>query len=234
MSIKAIRADLKKRSSNEKAEILRRFFKTGPGEYGEGDIFIGVKVPEIRQVAKEHAGISLNECDHLISSKIHEERMMALLILIQKFEIGDETEQSKIYQFYMRHIKHVNNWDLVDLSAPQIVGAYLINRSKKELHVLAKSNNLWERRIAIIATFQFIKQNQFSETIKLSRTLLKDKEDLMHKAVGWMLREIGKRDRKTEEVFLKAHYKAMPRTMLRYAIEKFPEATRQRYLKGNI
>ena len=234
MSVETIQAKLKKRSSKEKAKILQRFFKTGPGEYGEGDIFLGVKVPELRLVAKEYIDISLKECGRLLSSKIHEERMLALLILIKNFTSGNETAKERIYQFYMRKTKYINNWDLVDLSAPHIAGAYLINRSKKELHALAKSNNLWERRIAIISTFKFIKSNQFSETIKISKTLLADKEDLMHKAVGWMLREIGKRDLKTEEAFLKEHYKTMPRTMLRYAIEKFPEAKRQKYLKGKI
>ncbi|MBW1847476.1 MAG: DNA alkylation repair protein [Deltaproteobacteria bacterium] len=234
MSVETIQAKLKKLSSKEKAKILQRFFKTGPGEYGEGDIFIGVKVPELRQVAKEYIDISLKECGRLLSSKIHEERMLALLILIKKFTSGNETVKKRIYQFYIRKTKYINNWDLVDLSAPHIAGAYLINRSKKELHALAKSKNLWERRIAIISTFKFIKSNQFSETIKISKTLLADKEDLMHKAVGWMLREIGKRDLKAEEAFLKEHYKTMPRTMLRYAIEKFPETKRQKYLKGKI
>ncbi|MBW1984764.1 MAG: DNA alkylation repair protein [Deltaproteobacteria bacterium] len=234
MSVETIQAKLKKLSSKEKAKILQRFFKTGPGEYGEGDIFIGVKVPELRQVAKEYIDISLKECGRLLSSKIHEERMLALLILIKKFTSGNETVKKRIYQFYIRKTKYINNWDLVDLSAPHIAGAYLINRSKKELHALAKSKNLWERRIAIISTFNFIKSNQFSETIKISKTLLADNEDLMHKAVGWMLREIGKRDLKAEEAFLKEHYKTMPRTMLRYAIEKFPETKRQKYLKGKI
>lgn len=234
MKVKKMQKELKSRSSKEKSKILQGFFKTGPGEYGEGDIFIGVKIPEIRQVAKEHVDISLKECGQLISSKIHEERMLALLILIQKFAKAHETEKSKIYQFYMGNLKYINNWDLVDLSAPHIVGAYLLKRSKKELHILAKSNNLWERRIAIISTFTFIKSNQFSETKKISKMLLADKEDLMHKAVGWMLREVGKRDMKTEEEFLKTHYKKMPRTMLRYAIEKFPEDKRQQYLKGKI
>jgi 3-methyladenine DNA glycosylase AlkD len=234
MKAKEIPKKLKNFSSKEKAEILQRFFKTGPGEYGEGDIFIGVKVPEIRQVAKEHVDISLKECGQFISSKIHEERILGLLILIQKFAKADETEKSIIYKFYMRNIKHINNWDLVDLSAPHIAGAYLLKRSKKDLYSLLKSKNLWERRIAIIATFYFIKQNQFSDTLALSEKLLADKEDLMRKAVGWMLREIGKRDLKTEEAFLKEHYKTMPRTMLRYAIEKFPEAKRQKYLKGKI
>jgi 3-methyladenine DNA glycosylase AlkD len=234
MSDKILQTKLKKLANKGQAEILQRFFKTGPGEYGEGDIFIGVKVPQLRQLAKEYGDISLNGCSRLLSSKIHEERMLALLILIKKFTPGDETAKTTIYQFYMRNIKHINNWDLVDLSAPHIAGAYLLNRSKKELHVLAKSNNLWKRRIAIISTFNFIKSNQFSETINLSKMLLADKEDLMHKAVGWMLREVGKRDMKTEEEFLKTHYKKMPRTMLRYAIEKFPEGKRQQYLKGKI
>jgi 3-methyladenine DNA glycosylase AlkD len=191
-------------------------------------------VPELRKVAKEYMYISFKECGELLSSKIHEERMLALLILIQKFIRGNETTKTKIYLFYMNKIKYINNWDLVDLSAPHIVGAYLMEKNKKELHVLSKSKNLWERRIAIITTFYFIKLNQFSEAIKISKTLLEDKEDLMHKAVGWMLREIGKRDQKTEEAFLKEHYKTMPRTMLRYAIERFPEDKRQKYLKGKI
>jgi 3-methyladenine DNA glycosylase AlkD len=234
MPVKIIQTKLKQLASKEKAQILQRFFKTGPGEYGEGDIFIGVSVPELRKVSKKYFDISLKECGQLLSSKMHEERMLALLILMIKFTKGDETEKTKIYEFYLRKIKFINNWDLVDLSAHPIVGAYLIKRNKKILHDLAKSKNLWERRIAIIATFYFIKQGQFSETIKLSKTLLADKEDLMHKAVGWMLREVGKRDLKTEEAFLKEHYKIMPRTMLRYAIEKFPEEKRQKYLKGKI
>jgi len=234
MIIKEIKKELKSLSSKEKAQILQRFFKTGPGEYGEGDVFIGVKVPEIRQVAKKHTDLSFKDCSRLISSNIHEERLLALLILIQKYSKADETAKTQIYRFYMRYIKHINNWDLVDLSAPQIVGAYLINRSKKELYALAKSKNLWERRIAIVSTFYFIKSNQFSETLKLSKILLNDTEDLIHKAVGWMLREVGKRDILTEEVFLKQHYKKMPRTMLRYAIERFPENKLKKYLNGKI
>ncbi len=234
MSVQIIRAKLKILANTEQAKILQGFFKTGPGEYAEGDRFIGVKIPALRNLSKEYADLSLNECGQLLSSKIHEERMLALLILLNQFTRGDENAKKDIYGFYMRNTKYINNWDLVDVSAHHIVGAYLIKRSKKLLYVLVKSSNLWERRIAIIATFHFITHNQFSDTLDLSQKLLADKEDLIHKAVGWMLREVGKRDMKAEETFLKAHYKKMPRTMLRYAIEKFPEPKRQNYLKGKI
>jgi len=234
MSVKAIQSQLKKLANKEKADVLQRFFKTGRGEYGEGDIFMGIKVPELRQVAKENADITLKECGKLLSSKFHEERMLAMLILIQKFTKGDETDKAEIYQFYMCNRKQINNWDLVDVSAPHIVGNYLLGKSTKELQTLSTSKNIWDRRIAILATFSFIKSNRYSDTLRISKKLLADKEDLMHKAVGWMLREVGKRDIKTEETFLKAYYKKMPRTMLRYAIERFPEDKRQKYLKGEI
>lgn len=234
MPLGFIRAELKKLTNKEKAQTLQGFFKTGPGEYGEGDVFIGVKVPELRKLVKDYSDITLRDCGELLSSKIHEERLLALLMLIKKYGTGDDEMKTKIYQFYMGKTQFINNWDLVDLSAPHIVGTYLIQRSKKDLYSLVKSKNLWERRIAVIATFYFIKDNQFSDTLALSEKLLEDKEDLMQKAVGWMIREVGKRDLKTEEAFLKLHYNKMPRTMLRYAIEKFPEDKRQKYLKGEI
>jgi len=232
--LKDIQAKLQKLANPEQAKTLQRFFKTGPGEYGEGDLFLGIRVPELRKLAKAYHHISTAAVSGLLESPIHEKRMLALLILIDKFKKGGDQEQKKVYELYLKNVRFINNWDLVDVSAGHIVGAYLMGRNKAPLYRLAKADNLWERRIAIIATFAFIKQDRFSETLKISKTLLQDKEDLIHKAVGWMLREVGKRDLVTIETFLKEHYRKMPRTMLRYAIEKFPELKRQRYLKGKV
>lgn len=234
MNIQDIRRRLEKLKNKEKAQILQRFFKTGPGEYGEGDVFLGIKVPELRKLAKEYQGITVREAKQLLRSYIHEERLLALLILIRAFSKGDEKTKKGIYELYLKNTEFINNWDLVDASAEHIVGAYLMEKSKEPLYHLAKSRSLWERRISIMATSHFIKQKAFSETLKISKMLLSDEEDLIHKAVGWMLREVGKRHMSTEENFLKEHYKKMPRTMLRYAIERFPESKRQRYLKGKI
>ncbi len=234
MSVKEIQKKLKGLGKKEKAKKHQRFFKTGPGEYGEGDVFIGVTVPELRKLAKEYKTIGINEIKQLLKSEIHEERLLSLFLLIHRYSKGDEPEKKRIYELYLKNTKFINNWDLVDSSAGHIVGAFLFDKSKKPLYDLVKSNNLWERRISIISTFYFIKRNQFSDTLKISKILLSDKEDLIHKAVGWMLREVGKRDMSVEENFLKNHYKNMPRTMLRYAIEKFPESKRQEYLKGKI
>jgi 3-methyladenine DNA glycosylase AlkD len=234
MSLQEIRARLRKLGDKERAKNSQWFFKTGPGEYGEGDRFLGIKVPELRKLAKEYHAITLSEVTQLLHSPIHEERLLALLILVRAFAKGDEHIKEKIYQLYLKNTRYINNWDLVDLSAVYIVGAFLMAKSKKTLYPLAKSNNMWERRIAILATFYFIKEGEFTDAMKIAHMLLSDKEDLIHKAVGWMLREVGKRHLATEERFLKEHYKKMPRTMLRYAIEKFPEAKRQRYLKGTI
>ena len=231
-SFEEIQKKLKSLGNEEKAKIHQRFFKTGPGEYGEGDVFIGVTVPELRKLAKEYKTIGRNEIRKLLQSPIHEERLLSLFLLIHRYSKGDESEKKRIYELYLENTKFINNWDLVDSSAGHIVGAFLFNKSKKPLYDLVKSNNLWERRISIISTFYFIKHNQLNETLKIAKILLSDKEDLIHKAVGWMLREVGKRDISIEEPFLKKHYKNMPRTMLRYAIEKFPELKRQRYLKG--
>lgn len=228
-----IKKDLKKVSSKKRAETNARYFKSGPGEYGEGDIFMGVDTPSQRSVAKKYfKEISLKESIELLKSKIHEERATALMILVLKYEKGDEKE--KIYNLYLKNTKYINNWDLVDTSAEDIVGAFLFKKSKAPLTKLAKSKDLWEKRISIIATFRFIKENKFSETLRIAKILLNDEHDLIHKAVGWMLREVGNRDLPTEEKFLKQYYKTMPRTMLRYAIEKFPEPKRQRYLKGLV
>ena len=234
MAVEEIRGRLRKLGDKERAKNSQWFFKTGPGEYGEGDRFLGIKVPELRKLAREYQAIPLTEVTQLLESPIHEERLLALLILVRAFSKGDGPTQEKIYHIYLNNTQYINNWDLVDLSAVYIVGAYLMTKSKKPLYSLATSNNMWERRIAIIATFFFIREDEFTEAIKIARTLLSDKEDLIHKAVGWMLREVGKRHLATEEKFLKEHYKKMPRTMLRYAIEKFPEAKRQRYLKGTV
>lgn len=205
------------------AKILSGFFKTGRGEYGEGDVFLGVKVPLQRKVASKHHGIGLDEIRVLLQSRIHEHRLAALLILVGKYKKADEEEKSEIYRFYLANAKMANNWDLVDSSAPYVVGEYLHGRSErmKVLRTLAKSSNLWERRIAILSTFAFIRKNRFSEALEISEMLLDDKHDLIHKAVGWMLREIGKRDAGAEEKFLEKNAARMPRTMLRYAVERF-------------
>lgn len=210
--------------------MLRRYFKTGPGEYAEGDIFLGVTVPVLRKLAKEFRGIGLKSATELLQSPIHEERLLALLILIIKYRGSSVKIKEKIYRIYLKNTKYINNWDLVDVSAKHIVGAYLRDKDKTVLYKLAGSPLLWERRIAILSTFNFIDEYRFEETIKVARILLEDRHDLIHKAVGWMLREIGKKDLKTEEDFLKAHHRSMPRTMLRYAIEKFPESKRRKYL----
>jgi len=229
-----IRARLRKLGNKRRAAISQRFFKTGPGEYGEGDCFLGITVPALRKLATEYQSIALTEVTQLLRSTIHEERLLALLILIRSFSKGDERAKAKIYTLYLRNTPYINNWDLVDTSAEHIVGNFLMDKDKKPLYDLARSSDLWERRIAIMATFHCIKGGQFTETLKIARMLLSDEEDLIHKAVGWMLREVGKRHLQAEEPFLKAHYQKMPRTMLRYAIERFPEAKRQRYLKGKV
>lgn len=229
-----IRARLRKLGTKKRAKVSRRFFKTGPGEYGEGDIFLGVTVPELRQLAASYQAITVREVTQLLRSTIHEERLLALLILCRAYTSGDGHIQKRIYELYLENTRHVNNWDLVDASAEHIVGAFLTGKSKQPLYALAKSKNLWERRIGIMATFHFIKRDKFEETLKIATILLSDKEDLIHKAVGWMLREVGKRHLQSEERFLNEHYKEMPRTMLRYAIERFPESKRQRYLKGKV
>lgn len=234
MSIKSLRKILRKHSNPEQAKIYLRFFKTGKGEYGEGNKFVGVKVPVSRKIAKQFKDLSLAEIQALLNSKIHEERLIALFILIEQFRKADEALKKFIYNFYLKNLERVNNWDLVDLSAEKIIGAFLLNGDHKILFKLAKSENLWERRIAIMSTFHFIKSFDYNTTLDISDILLKNEHDLIHKAVGWMLREIGNRDLRVEEDYLNKHYKNMPRTMLRYAIEKFPENKRQAYLKGKI
>ena len=234
MKTQEIKKRLKALGNKEHAAVSQRFFKTGPGEYGEGDIFIGIKVPVLRKLAKEYLDLPLKDVSKILISKYHEERLLALPILVGQFSKGDEEKKKSIYELYLKNTRFINNWDLVDLSAHYIVGPYLVDRSRAPLYEMAKSESLWERRIAIMSTFYFIKKDDFTDTLKISRILLSDTEDLIHKAVGWMLREIGKRRLTKEETFLKKYYQKMPRTMLRYAIEKFPEPKRKRYLKGTI
>lgn len=226
-----IKKDLLKLQNPQKAKIHARFFKTKKGEYGEGDKFLGIKVPDQRKIAKKYLGLPLKDLQKLLSSKIHEHRLTALFILINQYKKADESLKKEIVSFYLQNTKNINNWDLVDISAPKILGNYLINQKRNILYKFARSKNLWEKRIAILSTFEFIKNNDFKDTLKISKILLRDKHDLIHKAVGWMLREIGKRKQDLEEEFLKKHYKIIPRTMLRYAIEKFKPQKRQFYLR---
>lgn len=226
----SVKQDLKKLANPKQAALLQRFFKTGKGEYGEGDIFLGIKVPEQRKIANKY-DLDLKEIQGLLNSKIHEHRLTSLFILIKKYNKSNENERKKIFEFYLRNTKNINNWDLIDLSAPKIVGNYLLDKDRSVLYKLAKSNSLWEKRISILATAAFIVNDEYKDTLRIAEILLNDKHDLIHKGVGWMLREVGKRDQKIEEEFLKKYYKKMPRTMLRYAIEKFEENKRQFYLK---
>jgi 3-methyladenine DNA glycosylase AlkD len=234
MSLKEIREKIKAEKNPEQAVILKRFFKTGKGEYGEGDLFYGIKVPVQRKIAMQFKDLGFHDLGVLISSEIHEERLIAAFILVGQFKKGNEQLRKSIFDFYLAHRKGINNWDLVDLSAPNIIGEYLLDKKKDLLYKFARSKKLWERRISILSTFTFIRRGLFEDTLAISKILLYDDHDLIHKAVGWMLREIGKRDLKAEEKFLIQHYKTMPRTMLRYAIEKFPEIKRKAYLGGTI
>jgi len=234
MSLKDIRKKIESEKNPKQAVILQRFFKTGKGEYGEGDVFYGIKVPVQRTIAKMFNDLSLDDLKELIHSKIHEERLIAAFILIDQYKKGDEKKKKTVFDFYLRNRKGINNWDLVDLSAPKIVGEHLLNKEKDLLYKFARSKDLWEKRISIISTQTFIREHFYEDTLNISKILLQDKHDLIHKAVGWMLREVGNRDLETEEEFLRKHYKTMPRTMLRYAIEKFPEQKRIAYLRGKI
>jgi 3-methyladenine DNA glycosylase AlkD len=238
MGMKAadIQKELKSMADPDKAAILQRFFKTGPGHYSEGDIFIGVMVPQSRKIAKKFIQLPLEEVNTLLYSRIHEERLVALLILVWRYRLSSSEEKEEIVKFYLDHIKQVNNWDLVDLSAPNIIGVHLLvdNRDRTLLYRLARSENVWERRIAIVATHYFIRKGYFSDTLKIAEMLLQDRHDLIHKAAGWMLREVGKRDAVTEEEFLEKYSGVMPRTMLRYAIERLPESKKRHYKKKLI
>jgi 3-methyladenine DNA glycosylase AlkD len=230
----SIEQKIRKLGNRSVAAQSARFFKTGKGEYGEGDLFLGIRVPVIRKLVKKYQNLNCTDISELMKSPYHEIRLFSVLALVDKFAKGDEKMQKQIFQLYLKNLSFVNNWDIVDSSASYIVGAYLIDKDRSQLYSLANSKILWRRRVAIMATFHFIKNNQFNDCLKLCEVLLDDKEDLIHKATGWMLREIGNRSLETEEIFLKKYYHKMPRTMLRYAIEKFPEKKRKAYLNGTI
>jgi 3-methyladenine DNA glycosylase AlkD len=234
MSVRQLQAEFRKLADAQDAVNLARFFKTGPGEYGAGDRFLGIRVPAIRRVARNHAGLSRRGIRALLKSPYHEERLLALLIMVMQFKRGDPAAQRALYELYLASTDRINNWDLVDLTAPHIVGGWLRDRGRRTLTRLARSESLWERRIAVLATFHFIARNEFDDALGVAALLLDDPHDLIHKAVGWMLREIGKRDRAVEEAFLQAHYDRLPRTTLRYAIERFPEPLRKAYLAGTF
>jgi len=226
MLLDKIKKDLLQLRNPERAKNLSWFFKTDKGQYGEGDVFLGIQVPIQRKVANRYIDLSLTDLQELLSSKIHEYRLTALLILVSKYEKADSLGKKDIFDFYLKNTENINNWDLVDLSAPRIIGDYVYNKDISILFKLAKSNNLWERRIAVLSTFYFIRNSDFDAAISIAELLLYDEHDLIHKAVGWLLREIGKRDQEIEEQFVREYCLQMPRTMLRYAIEKFDEKRR--------
>lgn len=229
-----IRRDVRELSNTRDAEFLQRFFKTALGEYGEGDRFLGVRVPQLRALVRTHRGLAHEDAIELLHSHWHEERLLALLLFVEKYRRGAAPERERIYQAYMTNTAYINNWDLVDASAEHIVGPHLDPDDIGVLERLAVSDSLWERRIAILSSFHWIRQGTFHPTLRLAEILLTDSHDLIHKAVGWMLREVGKRNIEREEEFLKMHYRVMPRTMLRYAIERLPETRRQQYLRGDV
>ncbi len=233
MPIESLQTELKHLANKAYAARLQKYFKTGKGEYGEGDIFLGIRVPALRKIAGKYRNIPIDNAAKLLKSPFHEERLISLFMMVGLFTRNGDKDKQKIYTLYLKNTKFINNWDLVDASAGHIAGAYLLTRDKKPLYALSKSKNIWKRRISIMATSHFIWNHKYSDAFKISKILLNDKEDLIHKAVGWMLREIGNRDLDLEENFLKKYYQTMPRTMLRYAIEKFPEKKRMKYLKGN-
>lgn len=225
-----IKSDLKEASNPEKAVILARFFKTGRGEYGEGDIFWGITVPIQRNIAKKHSDTKLDDIAKLLTDPVHECRLTALLILVQQYSKGSEPQKKQIAEFYLDNTASINNWDLVDLSADRILGHYLMDKDRSVIYRLAESSMLWEQRIAVLTTFHFIKNNDFGDTISLCEKFLTHRHDLIHKATGWMLREAGKRDISVLLNFLDRHHKIMPRTMLRYSIEKLDDAQKKKYM----
>ena len=232
MRASSIRKVLRKLGDAEIAQHSQRFFKTGKSDYGEGDRFLGIRVSVLRRHIRQFSDVAPEDVLELLASGFHEERLFALLLLVDKYQRGTDREKAWIYKYYLASSQYINNWDLVDSSADKIVGMHLQQRSRKPLYQLAKSESLWERRIAIMATFHFIRQNDFNDALAICELLINDEEDLVHKATGWMLREIGKRDIEAEKAFLDSHCPAIPRTMLRYAIERFPGADRRKYLDG--
>ena len=232
MNARAIERRLRVLGDRDRARHSLRFFRTGPGEYGEGDRFLGLTVPQVRAVARECKACPLDVLDRLLQSPWHEARLLALVILVNRHRGGDAALREEIHRLYLRNTDRVNNWDLVDVSAPDLVGAHLRGGDRSLLERLAKSRSLWRRRIAILATFDFIRHDDVDDALRIAAMLLGDEHDLIHKATGWMLREVGKRDRAAEERFLRKYASRMPRTMLRYAIERFPERLRRQYLAG--
>lgn len=233
-SLANLKNDLNNLKNPEKARLLGRFFQTGKAGYGEGDTFLGITVPQQRQVANKYLNLNPVSLEQLLNSKYHEHRLISLFILTARYRRGDKRERKKIVGLYLRNRHRINNWDLVDLSAPNILGDFLLNSDRRVLYKLAGSKKLWDRRIAVLATFTFIRAGQFADALNIAVLLINDPHDLIHKAVGWMLREIGKRDIKTEKEFLDKYGGRLPRTTLRYAIEKFPETARQKYLKLKV
>ena len=226
-----LRARLQSLSMPEEVAGKQRFFKSGEGEYGHGDRFLGIRVPVLRSLVKQYRGMALDELETLLQSPLHEERLLALFLLVDAFKRGNEAVKKDVFDLYLANTRHVNNWDLVDSSAHLIVGPYVEQRDRTLLYDLARSESLWERRIAMMATMHFIRKGDFADTFALAELLLGDREDLIHKIVGWMLREVGERDRAAEEKFLQKHCRSMPRTMLRYAVEKFPKEVRELYMQ---
>jgi len=232
MTTKEIQDRLRSFGSPESATFAARYFKAGPGQYGEGDIFLGIGAPVMHKLAREYQTIPLNVARSLLPSEVQEDGLLSLLILVRKFQQGDQAIRQRIYDLYLANTRHLNNWDLLDCSARNIVGVFLADRDRSPLDNRAKSVSLWERRIGIIATFHFIRSGEFEDTLRIAEMLLTDQEDLIHKAVGWMLRKVGKRDQETLETFLQRCHRRMPRTMLRYAIGRFPEDLRRGYMQG--
>lgn len=233
-TLAALRKELYALADPADALHLQRFFKTAPGQYGAGDKFLGLRVPALRRMVKEYREIADTHALEMLASSWHEERLLALMLLVHQYGRGDRSRRDRIHGAYLAHTRYINNWDLVDASAVQIIGSHLDARDITLLKRLARSEDLWERRIAIVATFHFIKKNEFGPTLTIAELLLQDSHDLIHKAVGWMLREVGKRDLRALDAFLKKHYRKMPRTMLRYAIERHPERVRKQYLAGTL
>ena len=234
MTLAELRKEFRSQGDAKIAEHSQRFFKTGEGEYGAGDRFLGIRVPVVRKFAKQHTDMTLRQLLAFLKSPYHEERLLACIALAALYKRGDENVKREVYESYVANLDYVNNWDMVDGSAHLIVGPWLQEKSRKPLYSLAKRKDLWRRRVAIMSTYHYIRLGDFDDTLGIAEILLGDDEDLIHKATGWMLREVGNRDRPTEEAFLKKHYLNMPRTMLRYAIEKFPESRRKAYLNGKV
>lgn len=232
MNFKEAFSELKSYSNPAKAEHSKRFFKSGPGEYGEGDKFLGITVPNQRKVARKFKNMELNEVQKLLQNEYHEARLTAVMLLVYKIEKANEHVFEEVVQFYLKNLRYVNNWDIVDSSCHQILGRFLFNKERDLLYELAQSEDIWKKRIAIITCYYFIKRDDFKDALKIAEILLNDDHDLIHKAVGWMLREIGNRNLDAETQFLDQYFKNMPRTMLRYAIEKFDEPLRKHYLHG--